>query len=516
MVTQARRRIENLLFLVCMMLVLSAWARWPFSAKESLNVSGITFDEQTYPVVILGGGMAGLTAADYCLQANIPCLVIEGPMPGGALGQAHAIRNWPGIIQAPGASIVGDVRKQAQANGLKMLQEKVVAVDFKQWPRIIKTQNINDPSKTNTIKALSVIIAMGTDQKFLDIPGESGSDGYWGKGVGKCCVCEGPLCKDKIVGIVGGGEGAIRDADCLATIARKITIFVRGSALDVDIKDLKAKERVLKNPNIEIMYNTEVTQMVGDGSKLTGVKLFNNTTKQHSEFPVEKLFLAIGSKPNTGIFKGHLALTDRGFICLKDRRESSVRGVHAGGDVSDPEFVQAVTASSDGCKSALQAITFLKSIDFDIAMLPKSMHIVQDLELLEQAEKGISGKQDAGKPGTTSSKIAEVASLDALSNLLASTTNLVIVDIYSPMCTSCQKMMPIVDQLAESFGDKVAFAKVNASEKALDLDQVMAKVGGKPMETLPTFMIIKVGKEIDRVVGETTLEEFKKKIEALL
>lgn len=497
----------NAAFLFCTMIFMSSCLNIGSDGAETFNASTVTFDDQTYPVVILGSGMAGLTAADYCAQANIPCLVIEGPMPGGSLTQAHSIRNWPGTIDAPGADIVASLRKQALANGAKIVHQTVVGVDFTQWPRVIKTQDLDNPANTKNIKALTVIIAMGTDQKFLGIPGESGSDGYWGKGVGKCCVCEGPLCKGKHVAIVGGGEGAIREADYLAGIAKKVTVFVRGKSFDADIKDANAKERVLKNPIVEVMYNTEVKKMLGDGSRLTGVTLINNTTNQQTDFPIDRLFLAIGSRPNTGIFKGQLKLNDHGFIRLKDLRESSIRGVYAGGDVSDPNFVQAVTASSDGCKSALQAIMFLKGIGFDTAMMPEKMQISKQEVTQEVAQEPV-------KTVSTNQNIIQLATEKDFDTLVATSQQLIVLDIFSPMCTSCQKMMPIVDQAADAYSGKVTFAKLNASNKALDIDPILKKIGGNPPDTLPAFILIKGGKEVGRFDGVCTLDEFKKKIDA--
>src|SRR5260221_6880626 len=125
MVVKTYKRIKYLALLVCVAFTLSGCFRWPFAAKKSLSISDVSFDEQTYPVVILGGGMAGLTAAVYCSQANIPCLVIEGPKPGGALSGSHSVRNWPGVVQAPGADIVGNLRKQALAGGVKIVNQKV-------------------------------------------------------------------------------------------------------------------------------------------------------------------------------------------------------------------------------------------------------------------------------------------------------------------------------------------------------------------------------------------------------
>src|SRR5579862_2605443 len=179
-------------------------------------------DAETIPVAIIGGGIAGLTAAVYAANANLPCTVFEGPKPGGALAQSHSVRNWPGIIDAPGAEIVGNIRKQAVETGVTIKQETVVSVDFTTRPFTIKTKNLLKTGKPKIYQALTCIIAMGSEPNYLGIPGETGPKGYWGRGVGNCAVCEGSLYKGKNVAIVGGGDASIVEAGYLSDIAKHV------------------------------------------------------------------------------------------------------------------------------------------------------------------------------------------------------------------------------------------------------------------------------------------------------
>ena len=475
--------------------------------QEKLDISKVSFDDQTYPVVILGGGMAGLTAAVYCSQANIPCLVIEGPKPGGALSQSHSVRNWPGVEQAPGADIVGNLRKQALAGGVTIVNQKVTGVMFNEWPRIVQTQDVQDSTVAKRIKALTVIIAMGTEPNLLGIPGETEN---WGKGVSNCAVCEGSLYKDKNVAIVGGGDAAITEADYLADIAKKVTIFVRKDFFRA--KDIKAKEKTLARPNVEVKFNAEVDKVIGNGSKVTSLVLRNNLKKQTSDFSVDGLFLAIGSRPNTTLFKNKLELDGSGFIVLKKNQETSVRGVYAGGDVSDFEFVQAVTAASDGCKSALQAIKLLKEIGFDKGM------VVQKQKPVQQEQKSLPSSEALSKPAEstvsngTEKKVIELMTEKDFDQLVVSSQQPVVLDVFTTLCGPCKAMMPIVDRLAGELKDKVSFVKVNASSKTLNIDTLVQKLKSSPIQSVPTFIFVKQGKEIDRLVGSYEFNEFKAKV----
>lgn len=461
------------------------------SVQPSFDLSNISFDQQTYPVVILGGGIAGLTAALYCSQANVPCMVIEGPKPGGALAQSHSVRNWPGMIQAPGIDITNALRKQVVGGGVSIINEQVVNVDFKQWPRIIQTQLIgsNDTQKKE-YKGLAVIIATGTNPNYLNIPGEKE---YWGKGVSNCAVCEGSLYKGKDIIVIGGGDAAIAEADYLADIARKVSIIVRKDFFRA--KDVKIKDRVLARPNVEVLFNTEARQIDGDGSKVTQATLYNNKTATDTKFLVDGVFLAIGSRPNSDLFKDQLSLDKNGFIMLNKNQETSIKGIYAAGDVSDPKFVQAVTAASDGCKSTLDALKFLKEIGFEIKNTDQIAQQSQQ-QKVDFAEK----------------KVIEITSTEDFNHLVVQAKKPVIVDFFTTWCIPCQSMLPIIDNLAGIFKNDVLIVKINAANKSFEVNELMGQIKGAQIQSVPTFVFIKEGKEVDRLLGVQSLELFKKKI----
>ena len=330
--------------------------------KEVLpDVSNIEFNEHTVPVVILGGGIAGMTAAVYLSQANIQCTIIEGPTPGGALSLAHSVRNWPGVIDAPGKKISNDLQKQVGACGVPVMKAQAISVDLKQWPRVIEIQDLQDLSLKKKIQALSVVLAMGKEPRVLGVPGERGPDGYWGKGVSNCAVCEGSLYKNKTVAIVGGGDEAIDETKYLADIAEKVYLLVHKDAFRT--KNVTTRDALLKHSHIEVLFNTDVKRIDGDKNRVTSISIYNNKTGEKKEISVDGLLLGIGSNPNTTILK-QLALDDKGFVLLKNGQETSIQGIFAAGVIvaSDQDCGQAISAASDGSKAALQVINFLKKL----------------------------------------------------------------------------------------------------------------------------------------------------------
>lgn len=331
------------------------------SETENFDLRSVKNIEEIYPIVVLGGGVAGLTAANYLAQANIPTIIIEGETPGGALMQSHSVRNWPGVKDLPGAQIIESLRSQAAGSGVRIIEGKALSVNVKTWPFEIETESMTRaiPSK---IKTLACIIATGATPNYLGIPGETGDAGYWGRGVTNCAVCDGPLYHDLKVAIVGGGDAAIAEASYLSGIAKQVTIFVRGEAFRA--KDTKKRDEVLALPNVTVKFNTKITEIVGDGNMVTEVKTINTKTNETKNINLDGVFLAIGSKPNTALLKNQLALDNLGHIVLKGDQQTSIKGVFAAGDVCDPIFRQAVTSAGQGCKAALQAQKFLDDLGF--------------------------------------------------------------------------------------------------------------------------------------------------------
>lgn len=330
-----------------------------FSLFQPLHCEEATSDAmEEYPVVVLGGGVGALTSATYLARAGISPLVITGPTPGGALTQSHSVQNWPGETEISGIDLVEKMQAQALLNGAALRPEVVVEVDFSKHPFIITTK---DPYKNELkkIKAQACIIAVGSVPNLLGVPGEKA---YFSNGVYSCAVCDGSLYKDKTVAIVGGGDAALTEANYLSNIAKKVYIVVRKEQFK-SVEEQRKRE-ILSRANIEVLYRTTIEEIKGDGEKVTSLVL-QKDGKQKGELPVDALFLAIGAKPNTELFKGQLALDEQGFILLEKQQQTSVKRVFALGDVVDRDFNQAITAAGDGAKAALQAqkaISFAPSL----------------------------------------------------------------------------------------------------------------------------------------------------------
>lgn len=356
-----KNSIINFFSCIILILLFSGCVDPGFKKEVLPDRSNIKFDEPSVPVVILGGGIAGMTAAVYFSQAGIQCMIIEGPTPGGALSLAHSVRNWPGVIEAPGKRISSNLQKQVEASGVQVMKAQAISVDLKQWPRVIEVQDLQDLSLKKTVRALSVVIAMGKEPRVLGVPGEMGPDGYWGKGVSNCAVCEGSLYKNKTVAIVGGGDVAIAEVKYLADIAKKIYLLVRKDELRT--KNVATQNAILANSRVEVLFNTEVTHINGDKNCVTSISIYNNKTGARRDISIDGLLLGIGSNPNTTILK-QLALDDKGFVLLKNGQETSIQGIFAAGVIvaSNQDGGQAISAASDGSKAALQTINFLKNL----------------------------------------------------------------------------------------------------------------------------------------------------------
>ncbi len=468
------------------------------------DASALTADESIVPIVIIGGGVGGLTAAVYAAQSSIPCLVIEGPKPGGALSQSHSVRNWPGTFDAPGKDIVDSIRDQAIKRGVSIIQESVTRIDVNKWPRIIEVEDLKNPAVKRTIRALAVIIATGSEPNMLPISRE-----YWGKGVSNCAVCDGGLYKNKNVIVVGGGDAAVLEANYLAEIADKVIVVVRRDVFRCN--DKQALASMLGRNNVAVLFNTEVHAIEGDGSKITHVSLRNNKTGQEQKQSADGVFLAIGSHPNSDLFKEQLACDDHGYIMLKKYQETSVDGVFAAGNVCNPDYAQAVIAAGDGCKAALQALKFLRDAKF-----------VHTKQVAEQNKDTHGNSGDIGndsdethKESTSVARVAEIYTEKDVDALVYRSDRPVVVDMFSTLCIPCQKMAPIVAQSAQEFNGRVAFVKLNVANKSVSLKKMLDQLGGVSVNAVPTFLLVANGHEVGRIVGLQSPDAFKKTIKEI-
>ncbi len=301
----------------------------------------------TENLVIIGSGPAALTAAVYASRANLKPLIIEGKEPGGQLMNTTKVENWPGDISILGPDLVSNLRKHAQKFDTRFLHEQVSNVDTNTKPFVITTE------KGNIIKAHAIIIATGASYKKLNCPGE---DTYWSKGVTTCAVCDGFFYQDKKVIIVGGGDSSMENASFMTNFTKNITIV---HILPELTASHAMQKRVINDPNIKIIYNSTVTEIKGDGSRVTSVEITNNLDEK-TTLPADGVFISIGTKPNTDIFKNQLKLQNSGHIELEKHTKTSVDGIFAAGDVADARYRQAITSAGSGCAAALDAERYLK------------------------------------------------------------------------------------------------------------------------------------------------------------
>lgn len=299
-------------------------------------------------VVILGGAPAGLTAAIYTARANLSPLVVEGALAGGQLVQTTTVENFPGFAAGiKGPDLMRAMRAQAERMGAELISEDAVAVDFSQRPLVVRTESGKE------IVSRAVIVATGASAKMLGLPSEQR---FLGRGVSTCATCDGFFFRGRDVLVVGGGDAAMEEALYLANLARGVTVVHRGDRLRAS---KIMQDRALNHPKVQFLFNQEITEVLGDG-KVDGVRLRDRLTSRVTARPVDGVFLAIGHRPNTDLFKGQLDLDTSGYIVLKDRTMSSAAGVFVAGDVHDRVYRQAITAAAFGAMAAIDAERWLQ------------------------------------------------------------------------------------------------------------------------------------------------------------
>lgn len=304
--------------------------------------------KKIYPLIIIGSGPAGLTAAIYAARSQLETLLIEGEQPGGQLMGTSAVENWPGNKSIMGPELMLKMQDHAKSLGTQFQSGVIESVNFQQKPFQVTT------NKGNHFFAQAIIIATGSTPKRLDCKGE---DTYWGKGVTTCAVCDGAFYKDMPVVVIGGGDSAMEHASFLLNFTKDITIV---QILDHLTAAESMKKRVVDNPAIKIMYNSTVTEFKGSNDHLESVIVKDQKTGQSTELKVRGAFLAVGLQPNTEFLKGQVALNKWGYLELQDQTKTSVKGIFGAGDVHDYRYRQAITAAGAGCMAALDAEKYLK------------------------------------------------------------------------------------------------------------------------------------------------------------
>ena len=309
----------------------------------------------TLKTLIIGSGPAGYTAAIYAARADLQPVLYTGMEPGGQLTTTTEVDNFPGYPKGvDGPAMMVDLQKQAERFGTEVMIGMATAVELSK--EVGGTHKVTiDNNKI--LETKTIIIATGASAKYLGLPSEQR---LRGGGVSACAVCDGFFYKEQEVAIVGGGDTAAEEATYLANICKKVTMLVRKDHMRAS----KAMQhRVNAKENIDLRYNSEIDEVLGD-QVVEGLRIVNNQTGEKEEISITGLFIAIGHKPNTDIFKDQLEMDDAGYLITEGKStKTNYPGVFASGDVQDKEYRQAVTAAGTGCMAALDAERYLAAIE---------------------------------------------------------------------------------------------------------------------------------------------------------
>ncbi len=306
--------------------------------------------EQVRNVAILGGGPAGLTAGLYLCRGNIDAVLLEQQLTGGQAVNSPLIENYPGFPEGiSGADLVERMKKQADRFGLEVKTfARVTRLTLDGETRKIELED-------EEVAARSIIVATGRSPRKIGIPGE---DEFYGRGISSCATCDGPLFKDKVVMVIGGGDSAVEEALYLTRFASKVLLVHRRDSLRASSY---LQERALAEPRLQFMWNSEITAVEGD-QVVNTARIVNNVTGESTSVPVACVFFYVGNVPNTGFLSDAVELDKDGYILTDEYYESSVPGVFAAGDVRSGRFRQIVVAAAEGAVASAGAMRYLEKI----------------------------------------------------------------------------------------------------------------------------------------------------------
>lgn len=304
--------------------------------------------------LIIGSGPAGYTAAIYASRANLNPVLYQGEQPGGQLTTTNEVENFPGYPEGVmGTEMMMQLEQQAKRFGADIRNGWVTKVDFSAHPHKVWVED-------KEIQADAVIIATGASAKYLGLESEQH---YlkMGGGVSACAVCDGFFYRNQEVAIVGAGDSACEEALYLANLCKKVTMLVRRDEFRAS---QIMKDRVMNSAKIEVLFNTETEEVLGDGQVVSGIKVRNNKSGEVKEIPVTGFFVAIGHKPNTDVFKAYIDTDEVGYIKnVPGTSLTNVKGVFVAGDAADTRYRQAITAAGSGCMAALDAEKYLLTLE---------------------------------------------------------------------------------------------------------------------------------------------------------
>jgi thioredoxin reductase (NADPH) len=301
---------------------------------------------QTYDLLVVGGGPAGLTAALYGARAGLSTAVLDKGPPGGLMATTERVENCPGCIEGTGADIGRHLLRQGVNFGAKYATVEVSAVDVQANPKQVAARD-------DVYLGRAVIIATGSNPRRLNIPGEQE---YWGRGVSFCSTCDAPFFKDKPIAVVGGGGSGLQESDFLLRYVSHLTVL---QDLDHLTAGRVLQDRVLGHPNVTVRLNTVVREIKGNAG-VQGVLVEDTRSGAREELPVEGVFIFIGLLPSSELVKGQLELDEQGYVLTTAQMETNIPGVYAAGDIRQGARRQIVTAASDGAVAAMSAIDYLE------------------------------------------------------------------------------------------------------------------------------------------------------------
>ena len=424
--------------------------------------------ENVVPVAIIGSGPAGLSAALYIARAGMKSFVFAGPQPCGQLTQTTYIENWPGREKVLGIDLMGDIKKQAESFGATIIDDTIMSIDTQNWPFSIKTD------EGRSFKALSVILTTGATPKALNVPGERE---FWGKGVTTCAVCDAPFFKGKNVVISGGGDSAAEMVFELAPYVKHVSVMVRKDHM----RAAKAmQDKLFSYPNATVEYNKEIKEIFGEGDQVVAIDVYDNKRNVTEKRPIDGVFLAIGHTPNNKMIKGQVDLDEAGYVKMKDRsQETLTPGVFAAGEIQDPTYRQAIVASGEGVKAALDTTSFLYSIGFNVEIGKKlDQHFYETFSDVKFDLKEITETEELYK---------EVLDVKGL----------VLLDFYSTSCPACMQMLPAYEAVAYKYQDQLKVIKVNHDKVYKTIFKELWFDHQIKVRKLPTLLVFRDGKLLE-------------------
>ena len=302
--------------------------------------------EETYDVVIIGGGPAGLTAGIYAGRAQLKTVIVEKGLPGGQIAQTDEVENYPGFPEGiSGPELASRMVRQAEKFGARIVMDEVLGLEKAEGGYLVRGYERN-------YRARAVIVATGANPRRLGVPGE---DKFYGRGVSTCATCDGFFYRDKEVVVVGGGDAAVEEGIFLTKFARKVTLVHRRDELRAN---KVAQKRAFQNPKMHFLFSHVVTEILGE-DQVTGVRLKNLKTGEEYVYPTDGVFVFIGHEPNTAFLKGVVELRPDGYIAVRDEGFTSEPGIFAAGDVADPIYRQLTTSVGAGTRAAMMAERYL-------------------------------------------------------------------------------------------------------------------------------------------------------------